>query len=303
MSDIRLYHIDNGSASELKGTASHLEKPLQSLIEENLNTLLGVRFVKTEHSTGKTHGGRIDTLGLDENNCPVILEYKRSTDENVISQGLYYLDWLMDHQAEYKLLVIDRFGSEVADSIDWSAPRLVCIASDFTKFDGHAVQQINRNIELIRYRKFGDDLLLFELANSVSVPSTVVPTVLGKTRARVGKDKPVGEWLAEMTAERRELFDSIDNYLMALGEDVQRKELRVYFAYKRIKNFVTIVLTGDKILLYAKLNPDTISIDETYMRDVRKIGHWGTGDLEITIKTHIEFEKIKPLLQWAYEGE
>jgi hypothetical protein len=45
------------------------------------------------------------------------------------------------------------------DCIDWSAPRLVCIAADFTKYDGHAVQQINRNIELIRYRRFGDELL------------------------------------------------------------------------------------------------------------------------------------------------
>jgi hypothetical protein len=34
------------------------------------------------------HGGRIDTLGLDDNNCPVIIEYKHALNENVISQGL-----------------------------------------------------------------------------------------------------------------------------------------------------------------------------------------------------------------------
>jgi RecB family endonuclease NucS len=79
----------------MKGVGSDLERPLQNLIEKNLEVLLGVRFLTTEYSTGKTHAGRIDTLGLDENNCPVILEYKRSTGENVISQGLFYLDWLM----------------------------------------------------------------------------------------------------------------------------------------------------------------------------------------------------------------
>ena len=65
----------------MQGVASDLEKPLQTLIEKNLEELLGIRFLKTEYSTGKTHGGRIDTLGLDENNCPVIFEYKRSASE------------------------------------------------------------------------------------------------------------------------------------------------------------------------------------------------------------------------------
>ena len=168
MSDIKLFRLSGGTATELQGNASDLERPLQTLIEANLQPLLSIRFIASEHSTGKTHGGRIDSLGLDENHCPVILEYKRSVGENVINQGLFYLDWLMDHKAEFKLLVLDKLGAAAADAIDWSAPRVVCIAADFTKYDGHAVQQIGRNIELIRYRRFGDDLLLLESANAGS---------------------------------------------------------------------------------------------------------------------------------------
>ena len=160
MSDIKLFRLAAGQATELQGSASDLEKPLQTLIEANLQPLLNIRFIASEHSTGKTHGGRIDSLGLDENHCPVILEYKRSVGENVINQGLFYLDWLLDHKAEFKLLVLDKLGVVAADAIDWSAPRVVCMAADFTKYDGHAVQQIGRNIELIRYRRFGGDLLL-----------------------------------------------------------------------------------------------------------------------------------------------
>ncbi|MGK6309406.1 hypothetical protein [Variovorax sp. DT-64] len=74
-------------------------------IYANANTFI------TKPATGKTHAGRIDSLGLDENNCPVILEYKRPVGENVINQGLFYLDWLMDHQAEFKLLVMDNWES------------------------------------------------------------------------------------------------------------------------------------------------------------------------------------------------
>ena len=64
-------------------------------MSQNLEPFLGVRFLASEYATGKTHSGRIDTLGIDENRCPVIIEYKRSVNENVVSQGLFYLDWLL----------------------------------------------------------------------------------------------------------------------------------------------------------------------------------------------------------------
>ena len=55
----------------------------------------------------------------------MIFEYKRSSSENVINQGLFYLDWLLDHKADFKLLVIEKLGMEVADQIDWSVPCVI----------------------------------------------------------------------------------------------------------------------------------------------------------------------------------
>lgn len=160
MSDIKLFRITNKQVAELQSSSAKIEKSLQSQIESNLDIYLGVTFLATEYSTGSNHGGRIDTLGIDENGSPVIIEYKRTMNENVINQGLFYLDWLMDHKAEFELLVLKNLGKEDSENIDWNNPRLLCIAGDFTKFDEHAVKQMNRNIELIRYRRFGEDLLL-----------------------------------------------------------------------------------------------------------------------------------------------
>lgn len=312
MSDIKLFRLTAGKATELQGDASDLEKPLQTLIEANLDVLLGIRFLATEYSTGKTHGGRIDSLGLDENNCPVILEYKRSVGENVINQGLFYLDWLMDHQAEFKLLVMDQLGKDAADAIDWNAPRLVCIAADFTKYDGHAVQQINRNIELIRYRRFGADLLLLELANASS--SAPRPTASKQTSDRKtttsevtaskvsGPDRPFAEWLPLLSPSLRGLHDSLDGFILSLGDDVQRKELKLYVAYKRLKNFATLVAQKGRFLLYLHLDPAQMSGLPANARDMRQQGHWGTGDLEISLVSEADLELAKPLLQRAYEG-
>ena len=88
--------------------------------------------------------------------------------KNVINQGLFYLDWLMDYKAEFELLVINNLDKASAKAIDWSAPRVICIANDFTKYDEHAVQQIGRNIELFRYKQFSTEFLLLELVNFVS---------------------------------------------------------------------------------------------------------------------------------------
>jgi predicted transport protein len=306
MSDIKLFRIAGATVSELKGQSSDLEKPLQTMIEQNLQTLLGIRFLATEYSTGKTHAGRIDTLGIDENACPVIIEYKRSMSENVINQGLFYLDWLMDHRAEFHLLVLKQLGPEAAEAIDWTGPRLICIASDFTKYDDHAVQQINRNIQLIRYRKFGTELLLLELAGGASVEQIGGKVPGSKASApkatKTWSDMTVTEGLTVVHSSVRDLFDSLEVYLLSLGDDVQRKDTKLYIAFKRLKNFVTVEVHKEKLLIHAHVDPTTVDLVPGFTRDTSNIGHWGTGDLEIAVRSMDELDRAKPLLDRAYEG-
>jgi len=115
MAEIKLYRINGLQALEVPTSTSGLEKSLQVLLEHNLESILAVKFLRSEYSTGKNHGRRIDTLGIDENLCPVIIEYKRAVNENVINQGLSYLDWLLDHKADFKLLVMDSVGKAQAE--------------------------------------------------------------------------------------------------------------------------------------------------------------------------------------------
>ena len=119
MSDIKLYRMALGGVTELSGGAVALEKSLQTLFEANLESLLGVRFLASEFITNE--GGRMDSLGIDENNSPVVIEYKRSSNENVINQGLFYLDWLMGHRKDFEWLVLEKLGKDAlvtASSLD-----------------------------------------------------------------------------------------------------------------------------------------------------------------------------------------
>jgi predicted transport protein len=271
--------------------------------------LLAVRFLASEYATGKAHGGRIDTLGIDENHSPVIIEYKRALNENVINQGLYYLDWLLDHKAEFALLVMRQVGATEPESIDWRFPRLLCIAADFTRYDQYAVQQINRNIELIRYRRYGDELLLLEMVNTVKeqpIEADSVEHIGNGQRAtqRSGSYKTVTELLATAGQEQQDRFEALKTLLMALGDDVQFNALIYYFAFRRIKNFACVEIHPQTrtILVYVKVNPDSITLESGFTRDVRTIGHFGTGELEIRIRTDDDFERAKPLLIRSYEA-
>ncbi len=304
MGDIKLFRIENESVCEIPGQNVAVEKSLQNLIEKHLEDFLGVRLLASEYSTGKKHGGRMDSLGIDENGCPVIIEYKRAANQNVINQGLFYLDWLMDHKAEFELLVMKKFGKNVSDEIDFSSPRLICIAGDFTRYDLHAVSQINRNIELMRYCHYGQDLLMLELVNSVTAENSDYHDSYKPTNGYKHNYKTVTETLEEASQEVVDLFDAAKEMLMAFGDDVQMKSLKYYFAFKRIKNFACVEVLNSKkcLIITIKVRPDSITLEPGFTRDVSNIGHLGTGDLELTICSLEDLEKARPLLEKSYES-
>lgn len=307
MSDLKLFRMVDGVATELPSKSVALEKSLQGDIERNMEALFGVRLLASEFSTGIKHGGRMDSLGIDENNSPVIFEYKRAVNENVINQGLFYLDWLMDHRGDFTMLVLDRFGADAAASVDWRNPRLICVASGFTRYDEHAVQQMNRSIELVRYRDFSGELLALELMTGTKVEfsgSEKAPSSFGpKGKPGSPSTKTVTEYLEQASTELRDLYESVDAFCTALGDDVTRKTLNNYFAFRRLKNFACVEVhpQSKNVLVYLKLDPQTVTLESGFARDVASIGHFGTGDVELRLHTSEDFQKAQTLIERAYE--
>ena len=301
MSDIKLFRITSDQVSELTGTTDTIEKSVQTFFEKNLEALLGVRFLASEFTT--SNGGRMDTLGLDENGCPVIIEYKRASNENVINQVLFYLDWLMDHRKDFQWLVMEKLGKKDAEAVDWSAPRLICIAGDFNRYDDHAVRQIQRNIELFRYRRFGADLLMLDLLAATSVKGALATSAPGGESAASAKYKTIGAVLEDLDDAMKDRFEALRAYLLALGDDVQETTLRFYIAFKRIKNFACVEFrpTTGKILVYVKVDPASIPLEPGFTRDVSNVGHYGTGDLEIVLSKLDDLERAMPILKRSYD--
>jgi predicted transport protein len=309
MSDIKIFRTngEKGPVEELPRKKAKLEKHLQAFIEVNMEMILGVRLLKSEFVT--SNNGRIDTLGIDENDCPVIVEYKRDANANVINQGLFYYDWLVDHKGEYKELVERVLGRDVADKVEWDNPRLICIASGFSRYDEHAIKQIDKNIDLMRYEYFDEDLFLLELVNSHSknrystsptgtpLPPSIVPPSKRRLDVHEERKRAAPESLIQM-------YEDICDFALSLGDEVQRTELKFYTALKKIRNFASVQVWSPKkdpsLRIYLHIDPDSVSLSDERVSDVRTKGHWGTGDLEVVVRCENDLELAKQLIEESF---
>ncbi|WP_217201491.1 DUF5655 domain-containing protein [Streptomyces buecherae] len=279
--------------TEVMPRLAEIEADVQGFVETHMETLLGVRFLASEYSTGPAHGGRIDSLGLDENGSPVIVEYKRGVDAGIINQGLFYLSWLMDHRAEFEHLVRARLGARAASQILWSSPRLICVAADFTRYDVHAVREHRRSIDLVRYRFFGSDLFGLETVASVSGGTQVVRSARRRAVARGVADAG--------SASMVELAGAVDEVLVGLGDGVHRVERKTYRAYQRLRNFACLCPPQrSKLLVYLKVDPKDVDLVPGFTRDVSGLGHHGTGDLEVRLRTPRDVERAQELFRASY---
>ncbi|MFD7323981.1 transporter [Streptomyces sp. NPDC059875] len=278
--------------AEVTPWLAKVEADVQALVESAMEPMLGVRFLATEYSTGPVHGGRIDSLGLDENGAPVIVEYKRATDPGVLSQGLFYVAWLMDHREEFEALVRERLGSAAAAGVLWRSPRLICVAGGFTRYDEHAVREHRRSIDLVRYTLLGEHHIALEAVASVAAQGS--PT--RRKRSRGGQEASSRRRTDAMT----ELAAVVDEALRGLGEGVKKVERKQYDAYQRLRNFACVTPRQDKLLVYLKVAPAEIELVPGFTRDVTGLGHHGTGDLEVQLRSENDVERALELFRQSY---
>ena len=150
-----LFKLINGKAKKiLRKEFNDERRELQPLIDNNLDTLLGIRFIEKWYPIPN---GEIDTLGLDDSNVPVIIEYKRKKDPTAINQGLFYLQWLKQNKRTFEMLVREKLGKNV--KVNWTQqPRLIIIAQEFSPWDLAIVNEVRSPIELKKYAYYGEML-------------------------------------------------------------------------------------------------------------------------------------------------
>ncbi|MGI6370080.1 MAG: DUF5655 domain-containing protein [Candidatus Kapaibacterium sp.] len=246
-----IFKEENGKLKKLKLNPFTKEKTLQCLIEQNLLEVLDMHFLATEYPT--TFGGRIDTIAIDIDGAPVIIEYKLSKNENVINQALSYLRWLKAQKVEFfEMLVIKKLGKELADKlkIDWDNPRVICIAENYSKFDIDTVEVIPMRLELFRYRYYENGILSLESINNIKQPTEKTERI--KDPNVIVSEYSVTDHLTKATPQIQKIFKELRSRIMQIDEDIIEKVTSIYIAYRLSKNFVEIHIGKNQIKLYLR---------------------------------------------------
>lgn len=305
-----IFQINNNKVNRVKPTDFKLEKDLQNLVERNLDTFFNCRLIASEFSTGNIHSGRIDTLALSEDNNPVIIEYKKSASSDLINQSLFYLHWITDHKGDFQVAVNNELNENV--EVDWSDIRVICIAPEFKRYDLHAVQVMGANIELWQYKIYENGIISIEEVykrtettnTSIENGKNPVMVAAGKKAAETRRNSTytIDKHINKVNSDLTELLNDIREYIVDLDSSIEEIPKKNYIAYKTTQNFVCIESQRKKILIYLKINPDEMEILPRQARDVRKIGHYGTGDLELTIRDRTDFEETKELINLSLKN-
>lgn len=304
-----LFKKQESSLKLVKPAKFSNEKELQNLIEANLKEIFNFRFVATEFVTGQVSAGRIDTLAISEDNNPVIIEYKVTESSSVINQSLFYLDWMVDHHGDYEIAVQKAYPQEKIN-IDWSDIIVICITPNYKKYDLKAVQRIGENIELWRYRYYEDGSLYFDLIfrNPIKKerPSLSCGIACDNKQKEdiedVKEEYYVSSFTSKLSPTKLNLFHEIQDFINGLDDTVEEVPKKLYIAYKTTQNVVCIETHKNKVVLYLKLDPLNIPDLPSICRDVTKIGHYGTGNLELTISKDEDIEIAKMYITKAFEN-
>jgi predicted transport protein len=241
----------NKELKKQKALSIDKEKVLQELIEKNLMEVLDMHFLETEYVT--TFGGRIDTLAIDTNGSPVIIEYKRNKNDNIINQGLSYLKWLQAQKVEFlEMLVQKRLGKELAEriKIDWKNPRIVCIAESYSKFDIDTVEVIPMRIELFKYRFYENSIFSLEPLNTTEQKSIESTEIDHPTKEPA--DYSLENLLKKATPPVVEAFYELRSRIIEIDENISERVRAWYVAFRIANSFAEVWVQKSKLKIYMR---------------------------------------------------
>ena len=308
MGKIQLFHATLDGARELKETPFRNEKELQSLVERHLRDLTGIDFLDSEHSTGSRHKRRADTLGLDGQQRPVVIEYKLGQGGGAISQGLDYLYWLEDHKGDFRELVRENLGTERSRNIDFKDTRLLCIAGEFKREDVINAETNTRQIELLCVRRLGETTILLDwVLGGEDVPKSV-PSTKPTSKPKLFSEEPdYSKYLnweqLKANPEKHSLFVTLREYALSLGADVLVNPTTQYISFKTSHNVVYVFyqrrLNRLKVFVYADLER-VVSSREEFIRKLPADNAFPPCNAQLFIYNQSDLEEAKLHLLHSY---
>lgn len=299
---MNLYKLNKTSLEEVKSVAFKLEKDIQTLVEENLQLLFGVEFIKSEF---QLNGLRIDTLGFDsQSKSFVIIEYKKSKNYSVIDQGYSYLSLLLNNKADFILEYLERSGKSLKKGdVDWSQSRVIFISPQYTTYQKQSIEFKDLPFELWEIKKYSNNTVILNQHKPTSQES--VKTISSKDNRAEQVSKEIVVYTEQMHLDMgsditRELYKELRDRILELG-DLEVVPVKQYIGFKLQKRVITdLEIQKKQLRVRVNLKKGQLDDPKDLFEDVSKKGHWGVGDYEARINEHSDLDYLMSLIKQSY---
>lgn len=295
-----LFGIDNKNKLELiRELPFKLEKEIQDLSEQNLESIFGLEFVRSEFSLNNF---RLDTLAFDnESSSFVIIEYKRDKNFSVIDQGYAYLALMLNNKADFILEYNENNQNTLKrDDVDWSQSRVLFVSPSFTTYQKEAINFKDLPIELWEVKRYNNKTVSYNQIQTSGARESV--KTIGRQDATIEKvTREIKVFTEQEHVEKgseviKELYEKLKNAILYL-DGLELKPKKLYLSFVASTNVVDVTIQRNQIKMWINMLKGELDDPKGICRDVSSTGHWGNGDYEIAIKTDEDLEYIMSLIK------
>jgi len=273
-----IFEIKKGKATKINPKDFKNELELHQLIDKNLEELFEIRYIKDEHITIKH--GRIETLGLDNSNRPVVIEYKKTSDKGQLAQANRYVAWIKQNPDSFELMV--RKNLNIKGEIDFSNIRIICFAQEYNMDDKCLAPVLKA--ELWKYTYYENDTLVIvreeEPEQLVKSTNTTLPqkkVILSKDKKEIKSSKTVDEHFIGASKELFTLYNQFHREISDISSEIERYTTNGEINYKTSVNFVSIAVrkTDNRLRILLRTKNNEIDDPKNLTEQVPKKFNWG----------------------------
>lgn len=282
---------------ELKQKDFKNEKELQTFFENNLEKILGYRFIDTEFTVGDF---RIDSLAFDEETKSFkIIEYKNVKNHSLVDQGYTYLKIMLERKADFVLQYNIKTKSSITiQDIDWSQSRIIFVSPIYTAYQLNATDFKNIPVDLVKVTRYEEDIVEIDFIKKTSNVK-VQDIKMESGQNDVNKEVIVyteEDHLAKASDEIKKVYEELKNRILEL-DDIDIEIKKYYIAFKGRTNIVDIEVTKNKLKIDINMKKGTLEDLLNITEDISDIGHWGNGDYRVILNNSNDIDTLIPLIK------
>lgn len=308
---MKLYKISNQDLSPISSNPFKLERDIQTLIENNVDTLFNLEFVKTEL---KVQNFRFDSLCFDnDTNSFVIIEYKKGSSYSVIDQGYTYLSLMLNNKSDFILEYNETLGKNIKrDQIDWSQSRIIFVSPKFSNYQKTSINFKNIPFELWEVMRYKDGILGLNKVNTdsdVEINTTMTDEKGTNIVSQVSKeiiryDEDYHLYKSKNRPELViELYKELKERILNIADDVEVKVGKQTIGFRANRVFTDLIIYNKGVGVIINMKKGTLDDYLNLTEDLSDKGHWGNGDYRVWMHTNEHIDYALNLIKQSYKNQ